>query len=176
MLDAFGQYVRVLRNSYDAGNSDGLDSARVAARLARTNLEASIDRAIAEPGASKESVRSLNALLASSHRLAHALLALEAGLSTTRSAPPREAFRKFLNDVELTLHYLATALRGSPITPDALPDLREDHRALVHSGDSHALMDVETDRIANSLNTLSEELLAPLAHARGSESVAEPRP
>jgi uncharacterized membrane protein YccC len=176
MLDAFGQYVRVLRNSYDAGNSDGLDSARVAARLARTNLEASIDRAIAEPGASKESVRSLNALLASSHRLAHALLALEAGLSTTRSAPPRDAFRKFLNDVELTLHYLATALRGSPITPAALPDLREDHGALVHSGDSHALMDVETDRIANSLNTLSEELLAPLAHARGSESVAEPRP
>ena len=44
-----------------------------------------------------------------------------------------------------------------------LPDLREDHHALVLSGDSvserYALVNVETDRITNSLNTLSEEAL-----------------
>jgi uncharacterized membrane protein YccC len=163
MLDGYRNYVREVLKSYDTGNAEGLDRARVAGRLARTNLEASVERSNAEPGASQERVRSRNSLLASSHRLAHALLALEAGLSTSRSATPREAFHKFANDVELTLYYLAAALRGSPIAPDALPDLREDHRALTQAGDAYsqpyALMNVETDRITNSLNTLSEELL-----------------
>jgi uncharacterized membrane protein YccC len=180
MLDGYRRYVQVLLKSYDAaksgdsGNLNDLDRARVAARLARTNLEASIDRANAEPGASKEGLRSRSAMLASSHRLAHALMALEAGLSSTRPGPPREPLRKFLNDVELTLSYLASTLRGSRSPgsqsndsaappPDPLPDLREDHRALVHSIDSQGqpftLMNVETDRIANSLNSLREELL-----------------
>jgi uncharacterized membrane protein YccC len=174
MLDGYRRYVQFLLKSYDdaksgdSGNFNDLDRARVAARLARTNLEASIDRANAEPGASKEGLRSRSAMLASSHRLAHALMALEAGLSSTRPGPPREPLRKFLNDVELTLDYLATALRGSrsnSLAPplDSLPDLREDHRALVHSIDSQgqpfALMNMETDRIANSLNSLREELL-----------------
>jgi len=163
MLDGFGKYVQVLLKGYEAGNLDGVDRARVAARLARTNLEASVERSNAEPGASMEGVRSRNVLLASSHRLAHALLTLEAVLTTARSAPPREAFHKFSHDVELTLYYLSAVLRGSPPAPDALPDLREDHRQLVDSGDSqsqpYALMNVETDRIADSLNTLSEELL-----------------
>jgi len=167
MLDGYRNYVREVLKSYDSGSADELDRVRASARLARTNLEASVERSNAEPGASPERVRSRNSLLASSHRLAHALLALEAGLSTSRSAPPREAFRKFANDVELTLYYLAAALRGSALAPDALPDLREDHRALVHAGDSesqpYALMNVETDRITNSLNTLTEELLRWMA-------------
>ena len=63
----------------------------------------------------------------------------------------------------MTLYYLAAALRGSTLTRNDLPDLREDHHALVESGDSlgerYALVNVETDRITNSLNTLSEEVL-----------------
>ena len=89
-------------------------------------------------------------------------MALEAGLSSSRPAPARGAFRRFADDVELTLYYLAQALRGSPLTRAGLPDLREDHRQLAHSGDSlaerYALVNVETDRITNSLNTLSEEV------------------
>jgi hypothetical protein len=117
----------------------------------------------AEPGTSPESVHTLQAALASSHRLAHALIALEAGLASSRPVPTRDAFRPFANDVELTLYYLAAALRGSPLDREHLPDLREDHHALVHSDYSaderYALVNVETDRITNSLNTLSEELL-----------------
>jgi hypothetical protein len=117
----------------------------------------------AEPGASPAIAGVLGSMLASSHRLIHAIMALEAGLSSSRPAPAREAFRHFANDVELTLYYLAQALRGSPLTRAALPDLREDHRQLEQSGDSlaerYALVNVETDRITNSLNTLSEEIL-----------------
>ena len=171
MLDAYRLYFRSIRVSYEAQNqveprtpeADELDRARMKARLARSNLEASIDRLSAEPGAASARVSLLGAVLASSHRLVHAIMALEAGLSSSRPVPARAAFRSFANDVELTLYYLASALRGSPIERNALPDLREDHHALVHSGDSlterYALVNVETDRITNSLNTLSEDLL-----------------
>jgi uncharacterized membrane protein YccC len=166
MLDAYRHYFRAVREAYvqpDTPFGPELDRARLAARLARSNLEASFDRFSAEPGASPESVRLLSGMLASSHRLVHAIMALESGLYSSQPLAPRDAFRSFANDVELTLYYLAAALRGSPLTLDALPGLREDHRALVHSGDSlterYALVNVETDRITNSLNTLSEELL-----------------
>ena len=43
-----------------------------------------------------------------------------------------------------------------------LPDLREDHLALINSGDPgvdrYALVNIETDRITNSLNTLTLEV------------------
>ncbi len=65
--------------------------------------------------------------------------------------------------MEITLHSLAGALRGSPLGRSDLPDLREDHHALVHSGDPaaerYALVNVETDRMTNSLKTLRDELL-----------------
>jgi hypothetical protein len=113
----------------------------------------------------------LTGMLAASHRLIHATMALEAGLHGSRPAPAREAFRRFADDVELTLHSLAGALRGSPLERGDLPDLREDHHALTHSGDAaierYALVNVETDRMTNSLNTLSEELLRSLNGGAG---------
>ncbi len=174
MLDAYRDYFRGIREGYlraDAGFTRGLDRARTAARLARSNLEASIDRLCAEPGTAPEKVHTLNAALASSHRLAHAMLALDAGLGGSPPAPARDAFRPFANDVELTLYYVAAALRGSPLDRAQLPDLREDHHALVHSGDAegerYALVNIETDRVTNSLNTLTEELLNWVGSADG---------
>jgi uncharacterized membrane protein YccC len=160
MLDEIRQYARAVQESYlaDAPASNKLQQARVSGRLARSNLEASVARSATEPGTTLETATRLNAILASSHRLVHALMALEAGLSS-RPALPREEFRKFAHDVELTLYYLAARLRGSPLAPESLPDLAEDHRALAHCGESCALINVETDRVANSLNTLSEKLL-----------------
>jgi hypothetical protein len=89
-------------------------------------------------------------------------MSLEAGLSLSRSAPPREAFRTFSHDLEKTLYFLAARLRGSPVAPDDLADLREDHNHLVRSGDilneRYALVNVETDRMTNSLNTLAGQV------------------
>ncbi len=173
MLDAYRDYFRAIRESYiqpGASFDEVLDRTRLAARRARSNLEASFDRLRAEPGTPAETMTALAGMLASSHRLIHAIMALEAGLQGSRPAPARDAFRRFANDAELTLHSLAGALRGS--APDAradLPDLREDHHALAHSGDPaterYALVNVETDRVTNSLNTLSEQLLARLTVA-----------
>jgi uncharacterized membrane protein YccC len=164
LLDAYRDYFRAISQAYlipDAPPA-ALDSARQAGRLARSNLEASADRLSAEPHPSQ--LAALTDMLASSHRLVHALMALEAGLYDSKFVPPRDAFRTFSNDVERTLYFLAASLRGSAIHPGDLPDLREDHHVLLRSGDSHteryALVNIETDRLTNSLNTLREQILA----------------
>jgi uncharacterized membrane protein YccC len=169
MLEAYGDYFHVLRLAYlypDRSYAAELDRTRLSGRLARTNLEAAVDRAIAEPGTTSETVNSLSAVLASAHRLTHALMALESGLSTSQPVPARKAFPVFADAVEQTLQALLRALRGSPLTRDELPKLREAQRILAESGDSvaerYALVNFETDRITNSLDTLTEELLRRL--------------
>jgi uncharacterized membrane protein YccC len=165
LLDAYRDYFRAIRDSHRQGKAAAgeLDRTRLAGRLARSNLEASIDRLGAEPGVSAERMTLLSAMLASSHRLAHAMMALEAALYVSYPVPSRDTFQAMANHVELTLYSLAAALRGSRLRKEELPDLREDHHALVGTGDSlterFALVNVETDRITNSLNTLSEEVL-----------------
>ncbi len=166
LLDSYRAYFHLIRRSYveiDLSFADDLDRARQAGRLARSNLEASFDRLTAEPGTKPESIGTLSGILANSHRLAHAMMALEAGLTQSRSVPARAKFPIFANDVELTLYYLASTLRGSPLSASDLPDLRHAHSALVHTespaAERYALVNVETDRITNSLNTLSGEIL-----------------
>lgn len=166
LLDAYRAYFHQVRSAYehpDAPPPAALDAARLAARRARTNLEASVERLSAEPGTPPERMRVLGGLLANSHRLAHAMMALEAGLNVSRAAAPRPEFRAFAAGAESTLTRLAEALRGSKVDGNALPDLREAHDALLASGASetarYALVNVETDRIVNSLNTLAGDVV-----------------
>jgi len=170
MLDAYRAYFRMVRDGYlqpDASFYQELDRSRLAGRLARSNLEASVDRLMGEPGTSPERLQLLSAMMASSHRVVHAMMGLEAGLSRSRPAPAREAFRKYANALEVTLYSLAEALRGSPLRREDLPPLRDHHLALVASGDSlterYALVNVETDRLTNSTDTLGEQILEWLA-------------
>ncbi len=170
MLDAYRAYFQAVRDAYlRAAESSGeaLDRARMAARMARSRMEASVARLRAEPGNSFGRVARFERVLADSHRFIHAAMSLEAGLLASRPAPSRDAFRKFSEDVDKTLYYLAAALRAPahaqrPSAAD-FPDLREDHHALVETGDAriprYALVNIETDRIANSLNTLRCEIL-----------------
>lgn len=166
LLDKYREYFRAIRKSYtqpDQSFTPELDRVRHAARLARSNLEASIERLMAEPKTPPGMASTLSGILANTHRLVHAIMALEAGISGSPPAPAREQFQMFSNQVELTLYYLAAMLRGSRLTRRDLPDLREAHQTLTESGnpatERYAVVNVETDRITNSLNTLSEELL-----------------
>jgi uncharacterized membrane protein YccC len=165
MLDAFRLYFQGVSGAF--ADQFGvapheLDRLRMNVRRSRSNAETSVDRLSAEPGVDAGTLRLVNAMLASSHRFIHAVMSLEAGLARSRSAPPREAFRTFSSDLEKTLYFLAARLRGSPVAPEDLADLREDHNHLVHSGDMlnerYALVNVETDRMTNSLNTLAEQV------------------
>ena len=91
------------------------------------------------------------------------VMALDARWLHTAAVPARTAFRTFAADVEKTLELLAAALRGTRVQLKEFPDLREDHNVLVASGDQkierYALVNVEADRIVNSLNTLREQVM-----------------
>lgn len=60
---------------------------------------------------------------------------------------------------------LPASAQAAPVTPvnATIPNLRETHNRLVESGDTHtqryALVNVEADRMTNSLNTLREQIL-----------------
>jgi uncharacterized membrane protein YccC len=166
MLEAYREYYQVISNAYlnpDAPLQPELEKKRMSARLARSNVEASVDRLSAEPGNTPRQLDELTAMLASSHRLIYAFMSLEAGLSASRPAKPRDEFRVFARDVDTTLYLLAAHLRGSALTANELPDLREDHHRLVQAGknavERYELVNVEADRITNSLNTLREQIL-----------------
>jgi uncharacterized membrane protein YccC len=187
LIEAYRYYFHSIRESYLRPEDDfasELDRVRHTARLARSNLEASVDRFRAEPRASREDVNAWTSIMASSNRLIHAIMALEAGLARSQPVPPRPPFRRFANDVEITMHSLSSALRGSPLPNGQLPDLRADHHALVESGDSlserYAMVNIESDRITNSLNTLSEQVVqlieATPTTARLERDALSPRP
>ncbi len=170
LLDAYRAYFQAVRDAYlrpgleqDPAFALRLDQARQACRLARTTVEASVARLQLEPGVPAARITTLQAILANSHRLIHAVMALEAGLFRSRPVPARPAFATFANNVDSTLYFLAAYLRGVAVRHGDLPDLREDHRALVQTGASNVeryeLVNVETDRVTNSLNTLSVELV-----------------
>ena len=170
LLDAYRAYFQAVRDAYlrpgleqDPAFALRLDQARQACRLARTTLEASIARLQLEPGVPAGRITTLQAILANSHRLIHAVMALEAGLFRSQPVPARPTFATFANNVDSTLYFLAAYLRGVVVRQGDLPDLREDHRALVQTGVSNVeryeLVNVETDRVTNSLNTLSMEVV-----------------
>ena len=164
LLDAYRLYFRAVWEGYlNRLDARALDRTRLAARLARSNLEASIGRLRGEPGGTPVVLERLNTMVANTLRFIHAVMALESGLYRSRPVPARQPFQPFAEQVDLALYFLAAALRGSPLEAAHLPDLREYHRTLVEAShtaaERYALVDVETDRITNSVNTLAKEIL-----------------
>ena len=157
LLDAHRRYVAVLFVALIHGIAP--DRARVnrtrgAARLARSNAEASVQRMLGEPA----SHRSLDAdvavgLLATTRRHALAALALQARIDGTR--PPRPELEPLA--AQMTRPFARSRTRFGPARRlEALPPLRatqEQLRAVTRS----SLVD-ETDVIVDSLNTMAEML------------------
>lgn len=173
LLESYRDYFHaVTEANFQPQNPDlrPLDRTRLQSRRARSNLEASVDRLLAEPGTRDEQVKRLNAILASSHRFAHAAMALDAYRERMSATPGRRAFLTFADHVENVLSLLAASLRGTHVPAKDWPDLREDYHRLVQSGDPrterYALSNIEADRITNSLNTLHEQLLSWTSNAR----------
>ncbi len=168
MLETYRDYFAAIAAAYQVHHLEAdrapheIDRQRLAARLVRTNLEASVLRYSAEPRVAKDRLRAISGMMASSHRLVHAVMSLEAGLGRTVNVQARPAFANFAGAVTKTLTYLAMQWRGTSVTQREFPDLRRAHRELVGQGteavDRYALVNIETDRITNSLNTLAEQV------------------
>lgn len=165
MLDACRLYFQTIVERFerdDPSLESRLDETRQALRLARSNAEASADRVSAEPGITAEHLDCLMSILAHSHALMHAMMALEAGLIGLKPSSPPPEFRAFAHDVEFTLHFLAAALRGSSAATQTLPKLREDHTRLLEARErfspAYEFVLIETDRLTTALNTLREQV------------------
>jgi uncharacterized membrane protein YccC len=169
MLDAYSGYLHGVTQVRDNPNSSttALEKYRRSARTSRANLEASIDRLSSEPGTSRERMNRLTAVLASSHRFIHAVMALDAILSRDTSLANSAPLREFSISVEKALTLLAAILRGDRVPPKNFPDLREQYRLMVQARSSASKasaarfdsINIEADRITNSVNTMAEQIM-----------------
>ncbi len=158
----FAAVVDEVTRTDGASSAHGVEKARLAARLARTNAVASVERMRAEPGTRAEEIELLMGMLASSHRFVYAVMSVETGILPGPRPAVRPEFRAFAADALETLQDLAAELQRTGPPVQRWPDLREDHRRLIQSpgaaGEQYALVNVEADRMANSLNTLREQV------------------
>src|SRR5439155_6527351 len=128
LLDAYRRsFVSITCKLLDPASASARERERTrqAARIARSNLETSIERLAAEPGVSSAQLAQVNAMLASSHRFAHALIALEAGIPQLQMAAPPVQFSAFAKAVEKTLELLSANVRGQRVSEREFPDLRD---------------------------------------------------
>ena len=161
MIDRYRDYFEAVIEAYHGEGTSHPGRARLAARLARSNAEASVDRITAEPGVTRQQIATLGAIMASSHSFVHAVMALESGLYHTRQVPMRPATREFATEVGDALGTVSEWLRGRE-DPDAhIPDLRAAHTGILRSAvapaERYTLIDRETDRVTTSVNTLAEQ-------------------
>jgi len=158
LLDAHRRYAAALFEALIAGSKPDrtrIGFLRGAARLARSNAEASIQRMLGEPA----SRRTLDGdvavgLLATTRRHGLAALALQARVERETVAPCPE-LTPLAGQVDQSFRMLTEALRERTIPPD-LPPLRATQEALTASTRS-SVVD-ETDVIVDSLNTMAEML------------------
>jgi uncharacterized membrane protein YccC len=171
LLRVYRDYLGVVAD-LGAGRAE-LHRARAAARLARTNAQASVDRAASEPVEGRREVELGRTLLAHTHRFIHAMLALDAVRVPLREAgglPELTEFLAVAGDVlDAARRTLATG--EVPAGPPKLRPLQERLRAAVarrdlDAGTASAVVEA-TDRVTNSLDTLLAELRRQLADAAG---------
>ncbi|MEO9138746.1 MAG: FUSC family protein [Jatrophihabitans sp.] len=165
LLSAYRAYVAAVADP--AADRARLQTTRTAARLARSNAQASLDRARAEPVRAQEQIELAATVLANTHRFVHAAVALDAVRRTVRLAGGLPRLQTFLGTAGDVLGSLEVALRtGATCGP--VPGLRPLQEALVEelTGDPGAAGGLETattvieatDRMANSLDTLVYEM------------------
>ena len=125
---------------------------RGAARLARSNFEAVVERMLAEPERkSGIGLRAATGLLAAIRRHALAALALHAGIERGLDSAIPDMSR-LSNEMKTSLSLMATAAREGR-APAALPPLRQTQLAL--AGSVTPLVAQETDLIVDGINTMA---------------------
>jgi uncharacterized membrane protein YccC len=161
------------------GRMDDLVETRAAARRARTNAQASLERLRGEPrrAGSAGERRMAEAVLANASRLIRATVMLEALERERAPLPQAGLLARFANPVDRILVATVAALRGDRFAPlpVARPDERELHAALVpliDAGDATAIAIADAcDRIADSVDTLTH-LLQPSGQPEAGHAIA----
>jgi len=157
MLDAYANYLAALASP---ARRDTHREARSAARAARTNAQASLERMRAEPATPAALMELASALFANGNRLARTAMTLEAFFDERAPLPMPAGLDDFVGQAAAALREIAAALREQR-APAALPDLRTRQRTL--SGGLDAAGDPSmtaqlgriSDRLTDNVNTLA---------------------
>lgn len=174
MLEAYASYLNAL---LPPAHAHARRDNRTAARTARTNAQASIERLRSEPATPAELLALARALFANGNRLARSAMTLEALLDDLSTLPAQDQINHFIAIVADTVQQLATALRERR-APDSLPDLRGLQRSLMASvqrfGDRPAteLLERISDRLVDNVDTLAHVVQRKRPHA----AVPDPQP
>ena len=139
---------------YDAA---ALATRRRAARLARTNAEASVATSLAEPSARRIDGDVAAGILAGLRRLDGGALVLEAHLEDRRARRSRPVVAALAADVDTVLGDIAEAVRADRPPPPP-PPLRADQAALAAAEGEADLVTQETDRMVDGVDTLGHLL------------------
>lgn len=157
MLDAYAGYLHALARPE---RRDSHRETRTAARTARTNAQASLDRMAAEPATPLPLLELANALFLNGNRLARTAMALEALLHDCDNLPEQVEVTNFIDHSASHLHALAVALRDNQ-SPPPTPELRQLQRSLsVLLGMTDDKPRAEqlvriSDRLVDNINTLA---------------------
>ncbi len=177
--DRLAELLRAYRDYLDAvlapsASQQRMQKSRVAARLARTNAQASVDRARAEPVRAHEQVELGEAVLAHTHRFIHAVLAVEAvrgALPQTGERPELDEFMSLADQVLVGCEQAVRSGRPPRSVPRLRPAQEQLAKALIAQPQRAGGVEIAgvlidaCDRIANSLDTLASELRRQLAKA-----------
>lgn len=159
LIDADRRYAAAVLNAcIDPARYDGdaLHDARIGGRRARTEAEASVQVAQAEPRKHRGDIDTDLDVLASLRRFADGALALEAILEDDAARSARPALRPLAHDLDDALAELAAVERNGGTL--RLPGLRAEHDALARAEGADSPVAQETDRMVNAVNTLGHLL------------------
>ncbi|MFS8372335.1 FUSC family protein [Xanthomonas campestris] len=163
LLDAYRAHLRNLL----LGQLDALSDSRAAARVARTNTQASIERLRGEPRSRRnlDELKRAESLLANGNRLIRATLSLEAVLRDGHPLPALDGLPAFAEQADQALAELSACLREGRVPAPAT--LRTAERgvsdaltALPDGLPAAAALADTIDRITDSIGTLTH-LLRP---------------
>lgn len=159
MIDSYRAYFESLLRA----NASAWADARTAARAARTNAQASLDRFSGEPRHDRKIVDMAEAVFANGNRLARACMALEAVLIDSPRIPQPDLVLAFSERIDAALRALSTSLREN--TRPTFAALRLEERKLVIELESPTISEDERpaaaaianafDRITDSIDTLA---------------------
>lgn len=159
LLDAQKDYGTTILNAYVAGNTPDraqLRTALDAARRARSNTEASVDRWLAEPAKPGQlAPDAVLGILAAIQRYAHGMLTLHARMPGERR--PMPTLSPVASGIGAAFSVLASSARQEP--DGQLPRLRDAQLAFADDAektadDSVELVVAETDHIVDAVDTM----------------------
>ncbi len=160
MLNAYASYLDALAHP---AHGQAIRNARTAARTARTNAQASIERMRGEPATPTPLLALAQNLFANGNRLARTSMTLEASLDDLARLPEPEHFQRFVEHSADALRMICAALRTQQPLDD-WPDLRNQQLALasrLERANEVAATEVLvliSDRLVDNIDTLAHLL------------------